>query len=132
MSTEVRITADGVALAGDLDAPAAARGIVIFAHGSGSSRFSTRNLEVASKLRASGHFGTLLFDLLTPEEDLVYANRFDIGLLAERLVAASRAVRSLPGLERTPVGYFGASTGAAATCVRSSPEAGGPTSPVLR
>ena len=120
MSTEVRITADDVALAGDLELPADARGIVIFAHGSGSSRFSARNLEVAAKLRASGHFGTLLFDLLTPAEDLEYANRFDIGLLAERLVAASRAVRSLPGLERTPVGYFGASTGAAAAIVAAA------------
>ena len=124
MTTEVRITADDVALAGDLDAPAVARGIVIFAHGSGSSRFSTRNLDVASKVRASGHFGTLLFDLLTPEDDLVYANRFDIGLLAERLVAASRAVHSLPGLERTPLGYFGASTGAAAAIVAAAEMAG--------
>lgn len=120
MNGEVLITADDVALAGDLAMPDGANGIVIFAHGSGSSRLSPRNRNVAAALRASGRFGTLLFDLLTPEEDTVYANRFDIGLLAERLVAASRAVRSLEGFERMPIGYFGASTGAAAAIVAAA------------
>jgi len=120
MNAEVRITADDVALAGEIEVPVGARGIIIFAHGSGSSRLSPRNRQVAAALRASGHFGTLLFDLLTPEEDLVYANRFDIGLLAERLVAASRAVRLLEGFERMPIGYFGASTGAAAAIVAAA------------
>lgn len=120
MKAEVRITADDVALAGEIDAPSGARGVIIFAHGSGSSRLSPRNRQVAAALRASGHFGTLLFDLLTPEEDRVYANRFDIGLLAERLVAASRAVRSLEGFERMPIGYFGASAGAAAAIVAAA------------
>jgi putative phosphoribosyl transferase len=69
---------------------------------------------VAAHLRRSGHFGTLLFDLLTPEEDLRYGNRFEIGLLTDRLVAATQTVADDPEALGLPIGYFGASTGAAA------------------
>jgi pimeloyl-ACP methyl ester carboxylesterase len=120
MNKEVLIPAGGVALPGDLEVPDVARGIVVFAHGSGSSRLSSRNRFVASVLRGSGHFGTLLFDLLTPREDVVYANRFDIGLLADRLEAATRDLLARPGLAGIPVGFFGASTGAAAAIVAAT------------
>lgn len=114
MHADVQIAANGIALPGDLDVPEGARAVVLFAHGSGSSRLSPRNRMVAEHLRSSGHFGTLLFDLLTPDEDLAYGNRFDIGLLAERLVSASEALEEVPGVDGLPFGYFGASTGAAA------------------
>lgn len=120
MSTGILITTNHAILTGDLDVPARPLGIVIFAHGSGSSRFSSRNRAVASSLRASGHFGTLLFDLLTAEEDLDWSNRFDIRLLSERLLAATHAVHSQPDLAHLPIGYFGASTGAAAAIVAAT------------
>jgi putative phosphoribosyl transferase len=113
-SVSAIIRADGVPLRGDIDVPREARGIVVFAHGSGSSRLSPRNREVAAGLRASGHFGTLLFDLLTPGEDSVYANRFDIPLLAGRLISVTRWLLETPAAAALPIGYFGASTGAAA------------------
>ena len=109
----VEIAAGGVMLAGDLSIPPTATGLVLFVHGSGSSRLSPRNVQVAAELSRAG-LGTLLFDLLTPAEDATYENRFDIALLATRLVAATRWLRRQPGLERMRVGYFGASTGAAA------------------
>ncbi len=109
----VRITLGKVVLEGRLALPDEAKGIVIFAHGSGSSRLSPRNLFVASTLQKAG-FGTLLFDLLTKEEDYVYENRFDIDLLTARLVGATRWLASRPEAKGFPVGYFGASTGAAA------------------
>jgi dienelactone hydrolase len=87
--------------------------VVLFAHGSGSSRFSPRNTYVAEVLQQRG-IGTLLFDLLTKEEDLVYQTRFDIALLTSRLVAATEWLRTNPGTESLRIGYFGASTGAAA------------------
>lgn len=117
ITEEIRITAQGAMLPGDLEVPRGARGIVVFAHGSGSSRRSGRNRFVASALRESGLFGTLLFDLLTPHEDATYANRFDIELLASRLEAATHTLLAQPGFERVPIGYFGASTGAAAAIV---------------
>jgi len=120
MNKEILITAGAVDLPGDLEIPEAARGVVVFAHGSGSSRLSGRNRSVASVLRGSGHFGTLLFDLLTPREDAVYANRFDIGLLADRLEVATRDLLARPGLAGMPVGFFGASTGAAAAIVAAT------------
>jgi len=120
MNKEVLIPAGGVALPGDLEVPDQTRGIVVFAHGSGSSRLSSRNRFVASVLRGSGHFGTLLFDLLTPREDTVYANRFDIELLADRLEAATRDLLARPGFAGMPVGFFGASTGAAAAIVAAT------------
>ena len=120
MNEEILIPAGGVVLPGDLEVPDGARAIIVFAHGSGSSRLSTRNRFVASVLRGSGRFGTLLFDLLTPHEDVVYANRFDIGLLANRFEAVTRDVLARPGFADVPVGYFGASTGAAAAIVAAA------------
>ncbi|MER7370907.1 alpha/beta family hydrolase [Nonomuraea wenchangensis] len=98
---------------GDLVVPDAAQGLVLFAHGSGSSRHSPRNRYVAGALNEAG-LATLLFDLLTPEEEVDRANVFDIGLLAERLLERTREVREHPDSAGLPIGYFGASTGAAA------------------
>ena len=110
---DVIVLAGTVPLPGRLTVPAGARGVVVFAHGSGSSRSSPRNMFVAGALHVVG-LGSLLFDLLTPDEEADRANVFDIGLLAGRLSAATSWLRGQPGLERVPVGYFGASTGAAA------------------
>uniref|UniRef100_A0AAU3H194 Phosphoribosyltransferase n=1 Tax=Streptomyces sp. NBC_01401 TaxID=2903854 RepID=A0AAU3H194_9ACTN len=107
---EVEVDAGGVPLAGDLTLPGDARALVVFAHGSGSSRNSPRNRAVAGALNRAG-LGTLLFDLLTPGEEVYRANVFDIGLLAGRLADTTRWVRRRVPL---PVGTFGASTGAAA------------------
>jgi putative phosphoribosyl transferase len=96
-----------------LEIPDGAVGLVLFAHGSGSSRHSPRNNYVAGVLRASG-VGTLLMDLLTPEEDRDYSRRFDIGLLTERLLEAARWVAAQAVTQDLPLGFFGASTGAAA------------------
>ncbi len=115
-SSDVRIPAGGKAvLDGDLQMPRGARSVVIFAHGSGSSRFSPRNRFVASVLREAG-FGTLLFDMLTPGEESVYDTRFDIDLLSARLVAATRWIveKNPPVKDHFGIGYLGASTGAAA------------------
>ncbi|MER3398144.1 MAG: hydrolase [Chloroflexota bacterium] len=116
----VRVPAGWVELAGDLVIPAGAPALVIFAHGSGSSRFSPRNRFVAGVLNQAG-FATLLFDLLTPaEEDLDRSSgqlRFDIPLLAARLEAATAWARQEPELAGLRVGYFGASTGAAAALI---------------
>jgi putative phosphoribosyl transferase len=100
-------------LHGDLIVPARPRGLIVFAHGSGSSRHSPRNRHVAELLNAAG-FATLLMDLLTVEEELDRRKVFDVGLLAERLLAATRWARRQPEVEPLPIGYFGASTGAAA------------------
>ena len=100
-------------LPGTLNIPDEPVGLVLFAHGSGSSRNSPRNKAVAEILNAS-RIATLLFDLLTPEEDATYENRFDIDLLSWRLVRAVEWVRSSPLLPNVPIGLFGASTGAAA------------------
>jgi putative phosphoribosyl transferase len=100
-------------LAGDLRLPEPAAGLVVFAHGSGSSRLSPRNRQVAAALNEAG-FATLLFDLLTGEEELDRAKVFDIGLLAERLLAVTGWVRGEAELGELPISYFGASTGAAA------------------
>ncbi|HON10888.1 MAG TPA: dienelactone hydrolase family protein [Chitinispirillaceae bacterium] len=119
MEHEVRIPviSDDVNLSGSLYIPETAQGLVLFVHGSGSSRFSPRNRFVAQYLN-NGAYATLLFDLLTRSEeaaDLISANlRFDIDLLARRLSAASDWVASQPDLKTLPLGYFGASTGAAA------------------
>jgi dienelactone hydrolase len=109
----VRIPAEGVTLDGDLALPPIATGIVVFAHGSGSSRHSPRNTFVAQQLQAAGH-GTLLFDLLTQQEDATYETRFDIALLTRRLEAATRWLQQQPRTSTLKIGYFGASTGAAA------------------
>jgi putative phosphoribosyl transferase len=109
----VEPAAGEVRLAGYLTVPEGAAGIVVFAHGSGSSRHSPRNRYVARVLNGAG-LGTLLFDLLTPEEELDRANVFDIGLLARRLTQVTGWLRTQPRAARAAVGYFGASTGAAA------------------
>jgi putative phosphoribosyl transferase len=109
----VTVDADGIELAGDLSLPAGAGGIVLFAHGSGSSRHSPRNQSVAHRLNEAG-LGTLLFDLLTPDEALDRGRVFDIPLLAARLGAATRWAGEHSGIRGLPIGYFGASTGAAA------------------
>jgi len=119
----LEIPADGVRLHGDLAMPEGARGLVIFAHGSGSSRFSRRNRLVASRLREAG-VATLLMDLLTEAEehaDLETAEfRFDIGLLADRLKAAAKLLRTTPETSGLKIGLFGASTGAAAALVAAA------------
>lgn len=116
-----------LALKGDLVLPHPGKGLVLFAHGSGSSRFSPRNRFVAGVLQESG-LGTLLLDLLTADEEAVDATtrrlRFDIPLLADRLEAATRWVRHQPWGEDLPLGYFGASTGAAAALVAAAREGG--------
>jgi putative phosphoribosyl transferase len=117
----VKVYAAGVTLEGNLVVPQGATGIVLFAHGSGSSRFSSRNRHVAEVLRAGG-LGTLLIDLLTPEEELVDTRtahlRFDIDLLAERLVGTTDWLsRQHPNLK---AGLFGASTGGGAALVAAS------------
>lgn len=111
-------------LAGDLRAPPAPTSMVIFAHGSGSSRHSPRNQQVAEALGEAG-IATLLFDLLTEDEARDRSNVFDIGLLAARLVDAIDWVGAQPGLSRLPMGLFGASTGAAAALAAAArrPEA---------
>lgn len=109
----ITIPAGSTALEGVLELPATPIGVVLFAHGSGSSRFSPRNNAVAADLRAAG-IGTLLLDLLTPEEDAAYRNRFDIDVLAMRLHAAATWLGTEPLTAPLPLGLFGASTGAAA------------------
>lgn len=119
----VRIDVDGVWLEGDLGLPEDARGAVLFAHGSGSSRFSPRNRFVASVLQ-SAQLATLLVDLLTREEERVDARtahlRFDIGLLAERLTGVTDWLTTDARTRPLSIGYFGASTGAAAALVAAA------------
>jgi putative phosphoribosyl transferase len=110
---EVTVSAASVRLGGRLTVPPRAAGLVVFAHGSGSSRHSPRNRYVAAVLNEAG-LGTLLFDLLTPAEEHDRAKVFDIGLLGDRLVEATRWLLSEPDGRVGPIGYFGASTGAAA------------------
>jgi dienelactone hydrolase len=115
--TTVHIPIDHVTLEGELVTPLQARSIVLFAQGSGSSRFSSRNRFVAKHLQREG-MATLLFDLLTPGEEKVVSDnmrlRSDIGLLAGRLSRATNWVKTQKETEKMAVGYFGASTGAAA------------------
>ena len=109
----VHITLESTGHEGLLGIPDGAEAIVVFAHGSGSSRFSPRNELVARTLRASG-LATLMFDLLTEDEDSIYENRFNIDLLSRRLLGATEWLRQQSQLREMTVGYFGASTGAAA------------------
>lgn len=104
---------NGIQLEGALVIPSDAKGVVLFAHGSGSSRHSPRNNFVAQVLHRSG-MGTLLMDLLTTEEDSVYENRFDIDLLTWRVERATQWIMEQPRSTFLDIGYFGASTGAAA------------------
>jgi Dienelactone hydrolase and related enzymes len=109
---EVIIPVGKVMVKGELIIPEKAKAIVVFSHGSGSSRLSKRNQEVARYLDGK-NFGTLLFDLLTEEEDEYYENRFDINLLTKRLIDVTEWLEKLPAAKNLPIGYFGASTGAA-------------------
>jgi len=109
----VNIDAGKVQLEGNLTLPEGAQGVVLFAHGSGSSRFSPRNNFVAGELFHAG-IGSLLIDLLTPAEDADYENRFNIPLLTARLTAATTWLQKYPATQALNIGYFGASTGAAA------------------
>jgi pimeloyl-ACP methyl ester carboxylesterase len=119
----VRVAAGRVVLEGDLNLPDGARAVVLFAHGSGSSRHSSRNRYVA-KLLNEGALATLLIDLLTLDEDavdrLTRRLRFDIPLLAERLVGATDWLTQYPSTQNLPIGYFGASTGAGAALVAAA------------
>ena len=122
---EVQIQSGAAVLQGELNIPAGARGVVLFAHGSGSSRHSPRNQFVARTIRGAG-VGTLLFDLLTGEEEAIDLRtrhlRFDIGLLAERLVDATHWLKA--DMSYLNVGYFGSSTGGGAALVAAA-ELGG-------
>lgn len=117
---DISIPVDTIRLQATLTIPGKIMGIVIFSHGSGSSRFSPRNRLVADILNQH-HIATLLADLLTPEEDAVYANRFNIELLTERLIAITRWISQRDFGETIPVGYFGASTGAASALKAAVP-----------
>jgi len=121
--TAVKIPVGNVEVEGNLTMPAGAIGVVLFAHGSGSSRFSPRNQYVAKEFNKA-KIGTLLFDLLTAEEeeeDMVTAEyRFNIDLLAERLIGATQWLRNDPQTQNYKFGYFGASTGAAAALIAAA------------
>lgn len=110
--TAIDIPLSEVTLKGDLSIPENAIGMVVFPHGSGSSRLSTRNRAVAEYMNQY-KIGTFLFDLLTDEEDEIYANRFDIDLLTHRLIEVTKWLMKYKDAKGLPVGYFGASTGAA-------------------
>ena len=119
----VQIKLDAVMLEADLHVPDRAAGLVIFAHGSGSSRFSRRNRAVAGVLEDAG-FATLLLDLLTPDEESVDERtreyRFDIDLLGRRVVGATDWAQARPDLQPLPIAFFGASTGAAAALIAAA------------
>ena len=119
----VRLSAGPVMLEGNLSLPQAARGVVLFAHGSGSSRHSPRNRYVAQQLQAV-QLATLLIDLLTSDEEAVDMRisslRFDIGLLAQRLLAATDWLAEEPETRDLRIGYFGASTGGGAALVAAA------------
>lgn len=121
--TAVQLTVGEATLHGNLAIPEGAKGIVVFAHGSGSSRHSPRNQRVARTLREAG-LGTLLMDLLTTEEEAVdmqtAALRFDIGLLARRVVGATNWLGQNPETQKLRVGYFGSSTGGGAALVAAA------------
>jgi len=117
MEQDVRIASAG--LAGRLSLPPGSGAVVLFAHGSRSGRDSPRNRHVAAALRKAG-FGTLLFDMLTPEEAQDRANVFDTHLLAERVLLATQFLCDHPDVDGRPIGYFGAASGAAAALVAAA------------
>lgn len=119
LSRMVAIPVADITLEGTLVIPATAKAIVIFVHGSGSSRHSPRNIFVAEKLQQAG-FATLLFDLLTQEEDEDYTKRFAIELLADRLKTVTQWILKNPTTKHLNIGYFGASTGAAAAIIAAA------------
>jgi putative phosphoribosyl transferase len=120
---EVRVPVGSITLEGDLSAPESALGLVLFAHGSGSGRHSPRNRYVARELRRAG-LATLLIDLLTPDEEEIDLRtrhlRFDIGMLAQRLVVTTDWLKGEPDTRNLRVGYFGASTGVGAALVAAA------------
>lgn len=122
IANEIHIPVDIGRLDGSLFVPANARGLVLFAHGSGSGHASPRNALVASQLHARS-IATLMFDLLTPVEDGLYRNRFDIDLLCRRLRVATEWAHGIDIVASLPLGFFGASTGAAAA-MRAAVEIG--------
>lgn len=109
---DITFQAEGAGLSGEIVIPAGADSLVLFSHGSGSSRFSPRNNMVAEILQDHG-IGTFLFDLLTPEEDKIYSNRFNIEFLTDRLVQVTKYIISLKEFSGLHIGYSGASTGVA-------------------
>lgn len=115
---DVAIPCGAIALHGELQIPEAPRGLILFVHGSGSSRLSSRNRLVAERLNEQG-FATLLFDLLSPDEEKHVDLRFDIPLLTRRVSDATNWTGAQPELRDLPLGYFGASTGAAAALAAS-------------
>src|SRR5258708_13686775 len=123
MDTAVQIPIGPVVVAGDIRVPEHPAGIVVFAHGSGSSRHSPRNKFVAEWLQQGG-FATLLMDLLSSQEELEDEQtgrlRFDVHLLAKRLLAAADWLSQQPAIAALPIGYFGASTGAAAALIAAA------------
>ena len=123
LRAEAVVIPAGVMLPGDLTVPVGAHGVVVFAHGSGSSRLSPRNQRVAGHLQAGG-FATLLFDLLTADEESVDAQtaqlRFDVSMLADRLVNVTDWLGTQAGTRALDIGYFGASTGAAAALMAAA------------
>jgi len=121
---EIVVRLADVSLPGHLAIPADPIGLVLFAHGSGSGRHSSRNTHVAALLREAG-IGTLLFDLLTEDEEVDRANVFDVEQLARRLRGATAWVRSRPECRGLPIGYFGANTGAGAALLAAAAGAGG-------
>jgi putative phosphoribosyl transferase len=120
---DIKIPVDNITVEGILTLPQEAKVIVVFAHGSGSSRFSSRNQYVAKMFNAK-KIGTLLFDLLTAQEEsvdeLTAEYRFNIGLLSQRLIGATQWLRSDPKMKQFKLGYFGASTGAAAALIAAA------------
>lgn len=126
---QIAIPAVQASLEGELILPPDAQAVVLFAHGSGSSRFSPRNTYVASVLHEAG-IGTMLFDLLTRDEDRNYETRFDIPLLTRRLIAATTWIAQEARTESLRIGYFGASTGAAAA-LQAAAEMGNKVSAVV-
>jgi putative phosphoribosyl transferase len=128
MESALRIPVGDVEVEGNMFLPQEAKALVIFVHGSGSSRFSPRNQYVAKEFNKAG-MGTLLFDLLTPgeeeEDELTAQYRFDIALLSRRLIGVTEWLRNDPSTYRLKLGYFGASTGAAAALIAAAkmPEA---------
>lgn len=127
----ITITKKGISLSGFLGIPPKVNGIVLFAHGSGSGRFSPRNRFVAEHLQQGG-IGTLLIDLLMPAEAEDRENVFDIDLLADRVLVASAWLREHPRTKQLPLGYFGASTGAAAALQAAAQSPFQPTAIVSR
>ena len=119
--TEIDIPIGETHLKGNLRQAQNSKGIVLFSHGSGSSRLSSRNNYVADILLNNG-FSSLLFDLLTPQEDAIYQNRFDINLLTNRLISVTKWIKnhSNSNINQLPIGYFGASTGAASALSAAS------------